>query len=388
MFLLLSTTFVSAQQQKMEQVINENLAAAVQQYKTLALATTDSVLPRSFDAASGKYVTSDPTWWCSGFYPGTLWYLYEFSKDETIKQEAEKRLAILEPIQYFTENHDLGFMMYCSFGNAYRLTNKPSYKDIILNAANSLATRFRPSINAIQSWNANSRLSCPVIIDNMMNLELLYWAADHGGDSRLKEIALTHSNTTINNHFRDDYSSYHVVDYDIATGGILKKITWQGAADSSAWARGQSWGLYGYTLMYRFSHDKRYLEQAKNIADFLIHHPNLPADKIPYWDYNATNIPATYKDASAGAIMASALLELAQYTAKKESKNYIDVAVTILRSLSSPTYRAVNGECGGFLIKHNVGSLPHKSELDVSLSYADYYYVEALLRYKNWYLKK
>jgi hypothetical protein len=276
--------------------------------------------------------------------------------------------------------------MYCSFGNAYRIFGDAAYKDVIFKAAASLATRYRPSIKAIQSWNSNERLKCPVIIDNMMNLELLHWVSDHGGESRFKEIAVTHANTTLQNHFRSDYSSYHVVDYDLNTGGVLKKITWQGAADSSAWARGQAWGLYGYTMMYRFTKNKTYLAQAQHIAQFILQH--LPADKIPYWDFNAPGIPDTYRDASAAAIIASAFLELGQYVAAKEKTVLVNTAEKILRTLASPAYRARAGENGGFILLHSVGSIPHKSEVDVPLTYADYYFIEALKRYKDWYLKK
>lgn len=375
-------------ERSMDKLINENLFFAAQQYKLLQKNTPDTLMPRSYDITQNKMVTSNTKWWCSGFFPGTLWYIYEYTKDEEIKKIAENRLSILEKEKHFTGNHDLGFMMYCSFGNAFRITGNPAYKEAVTTAAGSLATRYRPSIKSIQSWNKNERLNCPVIIDNMMNLELLYWVSDHGGDSKFRDIAVAHANSTIKNHFRPDNSSYHVLDYDLNTGEIIKKVTWQGAADSSAWARGQSWGLYGFTMMYRFSKNKAYLKQARKIANFLMNHPNLPADKIPYWDYNAMSIPKANRDASAGAIMASAFLELGQYVKKAERKKLVAAAVVIIRSLSSEEYLSKPGENGGFLIKHNVGSLPHKSEVDVPLTYADYYFVESLLRYKNWYLKK
>jgi uncharacterized protein YyaL (SSP411 family) len=221
----------------------------------------------------------------------------------------------------------------------------------------------------------------------MMNLELLHWVSDHGGDPVYKEIAVTHANTTIANQFRPDNSSVHVVDWDLNTGTVLKKITWQGAADSSAWSRGQTWGFYGYTMMYRFTKNKTYLEQAKKIARFLLSHPRLPSDKVPYWDFDAPGIPNVPRDASSAAIMASALLELGQYTTGAEKKEYIETAEIILQSLSSPAYRAKLGENGGFILMHSVGSLPHKSEVDAPLTYADYYFIEGLTRYKDWYLK-
>ena len=372
---------------KMKNLIEDNFVFAAKQYQYLKANTTDSVMPRSYVPATGKSVTSDTKWWCSGFYPGTLWYLYAYTKDENIRKEAEKRLGILEKEKYYTGNHDLGFMMYCSFGTAYKYTNNPAYKDVVAIAAKSLSTRYRPQIKSIQSWNSRDILKCPVIIDNMMNLELLHWVSDHGGDPVYKEIAVTHANTTIANQFRPDNSSVHVVDWDLNTGTVLKKITWQGAADSSAWSRGQTWGFYGYTMMYRFTKNKTYLEQAKKIARFLLSHPRLPSDKVPYWDFDAPGIPNVPRDASSAAIMASALLELGQYTTGAEKKEYIETAETILQSLSSPAYRAKLGENGGFILMHSVGSLPHKSEVDAPLTYADYYFIEGLTRYKDWYLK-
>ena len=371
---------------KMALLIQEQFSFADQQYKILSKNVPDNLMPKLFDAKTNKVETSDTKWWCSGFYPGTLLYIYEYTKDPEIKIEAEKRLAILEKEKTYTGNHDLGFMMYCSFGNAYRLFGKTEDKIILRISAESLSTRYRPSIKAIQSWNSSKNFNCPVIIDNMMNLELLSWVSDNGGDSKYKEIAINHANTTLKNHFRPDFSSYHVLDYDLETGKVLRKITWQGAADESAWARGQGWGLYGYTMMYRFTKDKQYLLQAKKIAKFLIKQLNLTEDKIPYWDFNAPNIPNALRDASAGALMASAFLELGQYANKKEQKEYVSMSEKILCSLSSDKYRAQLGENGGFLLMHSVGALPFNSEVDVPLTYADYYFLEALLRYKKWYL--
>jgi hypothetical protein len=370
----------------MQQLIDENMRFAAQQYKVLASKLPPTVMPRSYTAAKDSLVTSNTKWWCSGFYPGTLWMIYGYTKDEAIKTEALKRLAILEKEKTYTGNHDLGFMMYCSFGTAYDITKDPAYKEVIFTAAHSLSTRYRPSIKAIQSWDSSKNFKCPVIIDNMMNLELLEWVTQHGGDKKYHEIAVTHSNTTLQHHFRADNSSYHVLDYNLATGGVSRKVTHQGFADESAWARGQAWGLYGYTVMYRFTKDATYLNQAHKIAAFLLNHPNLPADKVPYWDFNARDIPQAKRDASAGSVMASALLELGQYSKGKQKTEYVATAEKILQSLASPAYRAPLGSNGGFLLLHSVGSLPHQSEVDVPLTYADYYFIEALGRYKKWYL--
>lgn len=371
---------------QMKALIDEQFKFAEQQYKVLSKNVPAQVMPKTYNAKTNKVETSDTKWWCSGFYPGSLLYIYEYTKDTATLKEAENRLAILEKEKHYTGNHDLGFMMFCSFGNAYRITKNPIYKPTIDTAAASLITRYRPNAKVIQSWNSNKKWKGPVIIDNLMNLELLAWVSDHGGDPEYKKIAINHANTSIKNHFRPDYSSYHVVDYDMKTGAVVKKGTAQGTSDSSAWSRGQGWALYGYTMMYRFTKEKRYLNLAKNIASFILNHPNMPADKVPYWDFDAPGIPNTYRDASAAAVIASALLELGQYTPKKDAQVYIDAAEEMISSLSSDAYRAKAGQNGGFLLMHSTGALPLRSEVDVPLTYADYYYLEALMRYKNWYL--
>ncbi|KIA94126.1 glucuronyl hydrolase [Pedobacter kyungheensis] len=379
-----SVSYAQSPKKPMAQLINDEFKFAASQYQVLAKNIPAGKTPQSFD--KGKSINYDIKWWCSGFYSGSLWYIYEQTKNEQVKNEAEAALKVLEPNQTFTGNHDLGFMMYCSFGNGYRITKNPAYKEIIQRSAQSLSTRFRPKIQVIQSWDKNKYWECPVIIDNMMNLEMLNWASDNGGNPKYKEIAITHANTTIKNHFRPDFSSYHVVDYNPQTGDVLKKATWQGAANCSAWSRGQGWALYGYTMMYRFTKDQNYLKQAKGIANYILNHPNLPADKIPYWDFDAPLIPYAKRDASAGAIIASALLELGQYTDGKEKADFKSAAETMIYSLASDTYRAKAGENGGFLLMHSTGAFPLNSEIDVPLVYADYYYLEALARYKKWYL--
>lgn len=362
-------------------VIDNSIQKADKQYKYFMQQIPADKFPRSLNK-QGKLVTSGSDWWCSGFYPGTLLYLAEATNDQVLKAEALSKLKLLEKEQFNKSTHDLGFMMFCSFGNANRLEPKPEYKSILINSARSLAGRFDEKIGCIRSWNSKPS-DFLVIIDNMMNLELLFWATKETGDSSFYKIAVTHANTTIKNHFRPDYSSYHQVNYNSQTGVPQKKRTVQGAADESAWARGQAWGLYGYTVMYRETRDEKYLQMANHIADFMLNHANLPADKIPYWDFNAPGIPNALRDASAGAVTASALIELAGYNNGKTSKNYLGAAETMLRSLCSDAYTAPYRASQGFLLEHSVGNLPGKSEVDAPLSYADYYFVEAMLRYKN-----
>jgi len=361
---------------------DQNFIDATAQYKFLGKNLPADKFPRTFYPTTGKYEFSNSGWWCSGFYPGTLLYLYEETKDQSLLTEAERILKVLEKEKNNTTTHDLGFMMFCSFGNANRIAPKPEYKEILLTSARSLITRFNPKVGCIKSWDGKPG-EFQVIIDNMMNLELLFWATRVSGDSSFYKIAVTHAETTMKNHFRPDYSSYHVINYNSETGAIQQKRTAQGAADESAWARGQTWGLYGFTVMYRETKDPKYLEQAKHIAEFLLNHPNLPADKIPYWDFNAPGIPNALRDASAGSIMAAALIELADYVDAKSKAKYLQVTETQLQTLSNSTYKAAPGTNGGFILKHGVGHLPGKSEVDVPLTYGDYYFIEAMIRYKS-----
>lgn len=366
--------------------VDRNIEQAAAQYKVLMEKLPAGELPRTYYASTDKFQTSGSEWWTSGFYPGTLMYLYEETGDQALLEEAKRVLKLLEKEQYNTTTHDLGFMMFGSFGHANRIEPSEEYKQILLNSAKSLATRYDPDVKAIKSWDSDNPKDFLVIIDNMMNLDLLFWATRETGDSTYHKIATEHANTTMKHHFRPDYSSYHVVNYNAETGEVQLKRTEQGNADDSAWARGQAWGLYGYTMTYRETKDPRYLEQAKKIADFMLNHPNLPEDKVPYWDFNAPGIPNALRDASAAAITASALLELSTYVEGQDAKRYFNSAETMLKSLSEEPYKAEIGENGGFILKHGVGHLPINSEVDVPLTYGDHYYVEALTRYKD--LKK
>lgn len=368
-------------------IISENVDNAKIQLKYLLEASEagDTVrIPSTYQNGEIVYVPVDD--WVSGFFAGTLWYMYELTGDEYWADHARKHTEILDTIQYLKWHHDIGFMIYDSYGNGLRLKNPDGYKDVIVNAAKSLSTRFRPAAGIIQSWDAdkgwqaNNGWKCPVIIDNMMNLELLMKATEFTGDSTYYNIAVSHADQTMKNHYRPDYSTYHVVDYDPETGEVRGRYTAQGYSDESAWARGQAWSIYGYTVMYRYTGDKKYLEQAEKVADFILNHPNMPEDLIPYWDFDCPDIPDTYRDASAGAIMASALYELFGFTGNDMYKEKAD---KMIESLSSPAYRAAQGTNGGFILMHSVGSIPHGSCIDVPLNYADYYFLEALIRKGN-----
>ncbi len=365
-------------------VINRALAAAEKQSLLMAKKYEDQQerLPRTFE--NDKDVSSDSRWWCSGFFPGVLWYLYENNKSAELLKYARLYTARVEREKYTTDNHDVGFMLYCSFGNGLRLTGEPSYNEVLLTGAKSLATRYQPQVGLIRSWDHNKKLwQYPVIIDNIMNLELLLWASRYSGDPVFKQIAISHADKTMEYHFRPDYSSYHVVSYDTISGRPHLKQTHQGYANESAWSRGQAWGLYGYTYLYRETKEQRYLDQAKKIAAFIIGHPRMPKDYIPYWDFDAPQIPHTPRDASAAALIASALIELSDYVDQPLSRKYRSVVEVQIRTLASPEYTAAAGENGDFILKHSTGAFPMKSEVDVPLTYADYYYLEALTRMQN-----
>lgn len=374
-----------SRENEMDAVVEKGLSVSVEQSKRMAKSLWDqkTLLPRTLDG-EGKLVTSDSKWWTSGFFPGVLWRLYEATGDTLLKHYARDYTLRVEKEQYNKGNHDVGFMLYCSFGNGYRLTGDEKYKKVLLKGAESLSTRYKDHIGLIRSWDFNKAVwQYPVIIDNMMNLELLEWASKNSGNSRMAEIARSHADLTMKNHFRPDYSCWHVVSYDTITGQPEKKHTRQGYSHESSWSRGEAWALYGYAMMYRETRQVRYLAQAKNIANYILTHPRMPDDGIPYWDYDAPDIPDAYRDASAGAIMASAFIELSTLTDGKLSQEYLAMAEKQLKTLTSPEYLAEPGTNGNFILKHSVGSLTEHSEVDVPLTYADYYYVEALLRYRD-----
>ena len=361
------------------QEFRKALDTAQIRYKALLteISNTDKV-PRSI-GREGTLNMVDYEDWTSGFFPGTLWYLYEYTNNSFWKTVAEKYTRILEPGKTRTNTHDLGFIYYCSYGNAYRLTGDSYYKNVIFEASNSLIERYNPNIGCIRSWDWGE-WSFPVIIDNMMNLEMLYWASKELKDSVYLNIANSHANNTLKNHFRKDYSSCHVVDYCKSSGEVLGQYTHQGAFVESIWTRGQAWGLYGFTMSYRETLDTNYLNHATSIANFVI--SKLPDDYIPFWDCLAPNIPDEPRDASAAAIFASALIELADYVPEKKDE-FRSVAEEILLKLCSSKYLNTDKRKHNFILNHSTGDYPQNNEINSPISYADYYFIEALLRYMN-----
>lgn len=380
---VLSIDLKAQEEEPLENMVERALNRAADQSLILArtLEKQPGLLPRTFEDGRVQTIRYDN--WVSGFFPGVLWMLYENNKDNQFLHYAEMMTDRVEPAKKMTVTHDLGFMLYCSFGQGYRLTHNPHYLDVIKEGTESLLTRWNPKLGVIKSWESGGKWQYPVIIDNMMNLEMLCFMTHKFSDRRYIRVAEQHAQTTMKNHFRPDYSTYHVVSYDTITGQPHAKNTAQGWADDSSWSRGQAWGLYGYTMMYRETLNLLYLQQARHIADFLLHHPRMPKDKVPYWDYDAPDIPDAKRDASAASIMASALIELSQLDSSDKSAEWLSFAEAQLRSLSSKEYLAEKGEIGGFIIKHGVGHFKAKAEVDVPLTYGDYYYVEALMRLKK-----
>ncbi len=359
-----------------------------QVHRSLAALGADStdytMMPRNIQGTDSAWACrkASPDEWCSGFWPGILWYDFESSRDEIVREEAERYTEALEYLSRRPAfDHDLGFLMFCSYGNAYRLTGSPKFRDIILASADTLATLFNPKVGTILSWPRNVEMlgGHNTIMDNMINLEMLFWASKNGGDKRLYDIALKHAETTMEYHFRPDGTCYHVAVYDPESGKFIKGMTHQGYSDSSTWARGQAWAVYGYTMVFRETQDRRFLDFACKVTDAYLR--RLPDDYVPYWDFDDPAIPDAPRDASAACVVASALLELQAYVTPEKRDEYRDAAVKMLASLSGDEFRS--GDKRHSFLDHSTGHKPAGSEIDAAIVYADYYYIEALLRLKK-----
>jgi rhamnogalacturonyl hydrolase YesR len=340
----------------------------------------DSIgFPRSMTVKTGEIKKVPSKDWTSGFFVGNLWQIYNLTADSKYKERAQQWIPLLEKEKFNGGTHDMGFKIYCSFGKGYEINQSEEYKKVIIKSAQTLCTRFNKKIGSIKSWDNREKWQFPVIIDNMMNLELLFEASKLTGDNSFKQIAIQHANTTLKNHFRKDNSCYHVVGYDTITGKVKSKNTHQGYSDESSWARGQAWAVYGFTMSYRYTKDKNYLKQAEATAQFFINHKNMPQDGIPYWDFNVPTIPNTTRDASAAAIMASALIELYSITKKDVYLKYSNKVINVLSSDKYVLNESVNGP---FILDHSTGDWSKRAELDEPIVYADYYFLEALIRKK------
>lgn len=360
-----------------------------QAFRTLGQLTagdsTDySLMPRNIASDGSEWTLrkNTPEEWCNGFWPGVLWYAYETSGNDTLRNYAEKYTESLEFLSHRPAfDHDLGFLVFCSYGNGYRLTHNAKYRQVILDTADSLSTLYNPRVGTILSWPRNVEMlgGHNTIMDNMINLEMLFWAARNGGDHRLYDIAVKHAETTMAHHFRPDGTCYHVAVYNPETGAFIKGMTHQGYADSSTWARGQAWAVYGYTVVYRETRDKRFLDFACKVTDAYL--KRLPEDYVPYWDFDDPAIPDAPRDASAAGVVASALLELQGYCDDSHKATYRQAAEKMLASLSSDKYQSRDKRPS--FLDHSTGHKPAGSEIDASIIYADYYYIEALTRLRR-----
>ena len=390
---------LSADEAKLKAMLPEVFAKSAAHYRAIDAAATplmnagdvkeakphgERLVPHGWNAKTGKPDMRSIYWWTSGHFPGSLWYLYEATGDEFFKDRATVWTESIAPNSKVTDNHDVGFIMYCSFGNARRLLKTDKYDALLLETADSLSKRFNSDLGLIRSWGAlDEKRNFLVIPDNMMNLELLEEAAKlPGGEGRFADVARSHATKTMAHHFRADGGTYHVLNYDQRPGfhGAVQEIRrGQGLSCETAWSRGQSWAIYGYAMMYRESKDPAYLAFAQKVSDFAIDNPNMPEDGVPYWDFGA---PGEERDTSAASIMASGLLELSTFLPGEKGERYRAFAVKQLLSLCSEEYFAKQGENGDWLLKHGVGHKPERSEIDTPLDYGDYYFLEALLRFK------
>jgi len=368
--------YSQAQNKPSDKILNKNISS---RFTYLLDFPVDSIaIPRSMNISTGVYKKVKSKDWTSGFFPGTLWQIYKLTGDVKYKEKAAVWNAFIEKEKFNGTTHDMGFKVYSSFGKGLAVENNEKYKKIIVKSAKTLITRFNSKIGAIRSWDHSRELfDYPVIIDNMLNLELLFEASKISGDPTFKNIAIKHANTTLKNHFRKDNSCYHVVDYDTISNGVRKKATFQGFSDESTWARGHSWAVYGYTMCYRYTKNKEYLKQAEATAKYFINNKNMPEDGIPYWDLKDPSIPNAPRDASSAAVMASALIELYQFT---KDKSYLDYSNKVINSLSSDKYLLNNSVKVPFLLDHSTGNWPKKDEIDQPINYADYYFLEAIIR--------
>ena len=325
-----------------------------------------------------------PEEWCDGFWPGILWMDYQNTQDEAVRKAAEGYTESLKGIAYRPcYDHDIGFLMFCSYGKGYEVNHSQEYKNVILASADSLATLFNPIVGTILSWPREVKpRNWPhnTIMDNMMNLDMMFWAARNGGNKLLYDLAVTHAKTTMQNHFRPDGSCYHVAVYDTISGNLIKGVTHQGYADNSMWARGQSWAIYGYTMVYRYTRNRMFLDFAQKVTDIYIKRLKETSDDlIPLWDMDdPRGTKGAPKDVSAACVVADALLELQQYVGGEKGEEYKQFAIQSLAQLSTDKYQS--GKKNVAFLMHSTGHHPAGSEIDASIIYADYYYLEALNR--------
>ncbi|MGB6151810.1 MAG: glycoside hydrolase family 88 protein [Pricia sp.] len=350
----------------------------VRYQKLLEYPVDSTAFPRSY-TDSTKTIRKVPSKdWTSGFFPGNLWHLYQITGNEAYKEKAADWTSFMEIEKYNDGTHDMGFKIFCSFGEGLKITNDSTYADVIAESAQTLATRYNENVGSLRSWDFNAdEWEFPVIVDNMMNLELLFEATKISGDSTYHDMAVQHANTTLKNHIREDNSIYHVVVYDTISGEVKDKVTHQGFDAESSWSRGQAWGIYGFTMTYRYTQDTTYLNQAKATADFYLSQKNFREDGIPYWDFRDPKIPDAVRDVSAATVIASAFYEMDGYIDDPKYKAYAD---KVMATLQSEEYILPVDVNAPFILDHSTGNWPKNDEMDEPIVYGDYYFLEALLR--------
>lgn len=378
LLLLVLTSACSCPQKKMDAVIDYSISKVI---ATEASLPCDTLYPRYIDHNEKNWELVGVRDWTSGFWGGVLWYAYELSNNEELKAAAHRFSMSLEEIAYTpATDHDIGFQLYCSLGNGYRLTGNEEYKRILLAAADTLATLYDPVVGSIHSWPKKPQYPHNTIIDNMMNLELLFWASRHGGGIHLASIAESHAEVTMKNIVRPDYSAYHLGSFDDVTGEFIRGVAHQGYADNSMWARGQSWGIYGFAIAHRETGRPEFLMTAIKMADKFLE--RLPEDGIPFWDFDDPKIPNTPKDASAAAVAACGMLEIAKLTREESLKEkYTAEARQLIDILSTKKYLSRDKNLA--ILMHSVGHMPKGWEIDVPIIYGDYYFLEALSKLKK-----
>lgn len=351
-------------------------------YNYLLKYPADSLsFPRSYSSDNNEIKKVPSKDWTSGFFAGNLWQIYRLTGNKAFKEKAIDWTNFIEKEKFNDVTHDMGFKVFCSFGNGLAVNQNQNYKDIMVTSAKTLISRYDSIVGSIRSWDFNKdKWQFPVIIDNMMNLELLFEATKISEDSMYYNVAVSHANTTLKNHFRQDNSTWHVLDYDTITGEVRNRVTHQGFADDSAWARGQAWAINGFTIAYRYTKDKKYLDQVIKTTDFFINNLNLPEDGIPYWDFSHPEIPNISRDVSAGVIVASALVELYEYTG---DENYLDYSKKVTCSLLNGDYVLPKDLEIPFILDHSFGDWSKKDEMDEPIVYGDYYFLQTLLRLRD-----
>lgn len=383
-FFLVSACKSNKREQKETTTVSIDSLLQLRYTKLLAYPLDSVGFPRNYNLKTKKVRKVPSKDWTSGFFPGNLWHLYQLTNNSEYKKKAKAWTVFMEKEKLNGGTHDMGFKIFSSFGEGLKVAPNAHYEQVIIDAANTLSSRFNKNVGSLRSWDFNRDIwEFPVIIDNMMNLELMFEATKISGDSTYHKIAVSHANTTLKNHFREDNSSFHVVVYDTITGKSKDKVTHQGYNANSAWARGQAWAIYGYTMCYRYTKDVKYLERAKASAKFYLSHPNLRKDGIPYWDFNDPEIPNAVRDVSAATIVSSAFYELTKYD---NNPKYVAYADKVLKNLQTTEYILDTNNDAPFILKHSTGNWPKNDEMDEPIVYGDYYFLEALLRKRN--LKK